>query len=197
MQVTRPFVGAVVLSVLACGTVTPDPRVPCTSQLTCDQEHRKVCEAGFCSPALPDVAAHLENLSMSLPVSVRLANPVAMRAAVLYPITPDGRTVVCPGAPGANQVAISGMVPLNDAAKFNLTSSMLETPLRSVSDTVTTGIMVNGPGRVVYVEIYAEPVTPGDPASGGAPVGTGCVVDAPYDDDPSKASVLVKIVATN
>jgi hypothetical protein len=178
----------------ACAGSEADDRAPCTAQSKCGMGVRRVCEDGYCSDVLPDLAAHMQTLTLSLPVQVRLAAPQGLRVAIVYPKTPDGRRVVCPGTATGTDLAIPGMSALADDKLFNLTATTAQLALRSVSDSITTAANINGPGRLVYVELYRTAVSEDDPVSGGAPIATGCLADAPYDDDPTKAPVNVAIV---
>ena len=180
-------------AVAACGGSATDDRIPCTAQSKCGMGVKRVCDDGYCSDVLPDLAAHMQTLTLSLPVQVRLAAPQGLRFAVVYPKTPDGRRVVCPGTATGNDVAIPGMSGLADDKLFNLTAATSQLALRSVSDSITTAANINGPGRLVYVELYRTAVSEDDPVSGGAPIATGCLADAPYNDDPTKAPVNVTI----
>jgi hypothetical protein len=182
--------GAVVAS---CGGTETDDRLACTAQSKCGMGVRRVCDDGYCSDVLPDLAAHMQTLTLTLPVQVRLAAPQGLRVAIVYPKTPDGRRVVCPGTATGNDVAIPGMSGLGDDKLFNLTASTSQLALRSVSDNITTAANINGPGRIVYVELYRTAVSGDDPVSGGAPIATGCLADAPYDNDPAKAPVNVTV----
>ncbi len=182
--------GAVAAS---CGGSGTDDRVPCTAQSKCGMGVQRVCDDGYCSDVLPDLAAHMQTLTLSLPVQVRLAVPQGLRVAIVYPKTPDGRRVVCPGTATGNDLAIPGMSGLSDDKLFNLTASTSQLALRSVSDTITTAVNINGPGRLVYAELYRTSVSEDDPVSGGAPIAVGCLADAPYAEDPTKAPVSVAI----
>lgn len=187
------LLGFAVLALVAssCGDAS-ETRVPCTSQAQCGVEQRRVCEQGFCGALLPDPSLHLETLTMTVPVTVRLAEPKSLRAAVLYAHTPDGKHVVCPGkAAASNDVAIPSMAALYDRAKFNVTAPMLEMPLRSLNDTIQTAVGVNGAGRVLYVELYADSVTQNEPESGGPAIAVGCLADVPYADDPNAAPITL------
>jgi hypothetical protein len=170
-------------TVLACGaTTTPDGRSPCTAQTTCSLETTKVCEAGFCSPPLPANTAETLRLDVS---TIVFSEPHSFRVAVVYPITPDGKTVKCDGIPS--------MQALKDPAKFNLTATVSQSQMPQ-GDAITYGVFINGLGRVVYVEAYSE--TPSELNGTTTPtvVGVGCLEDAPFapDADPP-AFVAIKL----
>ena len=111
---------------------------------------------------------------------------------MLYARTPDGKRVVCPGKAAApDDVAIPSMAALYDRAKFNVTAPMLEMPLRSLNDTIQTAVGVNGPARVLYVELYGDAVTQNEPESGGPPLAVGCLADVPFADDPNAVQVTL------
>ncbi|MFM2151968.1 MAG: hypothetical protein RL199_403 [Pseudomonadota bacterium] len=180
----------------SCGGLETDDQMPCTAQSKCGMGVRRVCDDGYCSDVLPNLSDHLQTLTLSLPVQVRLAAPQGLRVAIVYPKTPDGRRVVCPGTATGTDLAIPGMGGLSDDRRFNLTATTSQLPLRSVSDSIITAANINGPGRIVYVELYRTAVSEDDPVSGGAPIAAGCLADAPYDDDPKKAPVNLTVAPT-
>jgi hypothetical protein len=170
----------------------------CSAQSKCGMGVRRVCDDGTCSDVLPDLSAHLQTLTLSLPFAVRNASPKALRVAVVYSKTPDGRRVVCPGtATGPGDVDLPGIAGLSDDRVFNLTAETTQVSLRSVSDVITTSVQLNGPGRLVYVELFRTTVPEDDPVSGGAPIAAGCLADAPYDADPAKATVSLAVAPVN
>ena len=177
----------------SCGGSATDDRVPCTAQSKCGMGVQRVCDDGYCSDVLPDLAAHMQTVTLTLPVQVRLAAPQGLRVAVVYPKTPDGKRVVCPGTATGSDVAITGMSALADDKRFNLTATTSQLALRSVSDSITTAANINGPGRLIYVELYRTSVSADDPVSGGAPLAVGCLANAPYNDDPTKAPVSLAV----
>ena len=189
--------GLVALLAGGCGTRPAPPvdhRLPCGSQTTCDPEYQKVCDSGYCSGALPPIGEHYEKLALPMTPQMQLAPPRSLRAAVLYSTTPEGKVVRCPGATlAANQVAITDMKSLSDPAKFNLTAPLLEVNRDFSQDLIQTFASVNGTGRVVYAELYAQTLVPGEPDSGGKPIGVGCVENAPYNADSKQAAVEVTL----
>lgn len=173
------FVLASAALLVACGTGDdPDKvRVPCTSQLACEhgKEHNAVCEAGYCSDKLPEPTG-LATFNMGLSNSVKGQQPKSFRAFVIYPIRPDGSQVKCPAGNGKLALA-----PLFDPTQTNLSAYPLETGITNVNDVVISALWVNGPGRVVYAELYAAPLDLTHPGDEGPAIGAGCLENAPYD----------------
>lgn len=171
-ELIRPVSCALLLAVASCGTppkAGPDGGASdaCTSQIACDAELRRVCEAGWCSAQLP--ANELQTLYMSLRGAALFGERVSMRIFVLYPITPAGQVVTCDGL--VDKVAVADLL---DPRKYNLTTPADVRPAPGNGDTIVASIVNNGAGRVIYAEIY--------PQSGGegTPTGVGCVADVPY-----------------
>ena len=172
------------LALAACGPTTDgpdggDPAIPCATQTDCSSERRKVCEDGFCSAQLADNSDHFRDLSLDLATGVKLQGPQALRVFVVYPVTPNGDTVLCD--------EIASYEELNDPARFNLTASPLEIRILQPNDVIQTGIFVNGPGRVVYAEIYNAQLNDSPQR-----IGIGCVEDVP---ESGRIIVDVKAVA--
>jgi hypothetical protein len=170
---------AIALALAACGAdEPPDTRVPCASQAACGDAYLSFCEQGYCTPPLPDVAA-VRVLDLDVNYQVRLKQLQAARVTVVYANTPDGKRVTCPGkAAGPGDVAIPSMAALFDRAKFNLAWNIMKFDF--TKSTTGMPVRINGPGRLVYVELYEEIPKENEPASGGPPVGVGCLADAPY-----------------
>lgn len=180
---------AVLVLTASCSSAAgpSDSPVPCDTQATCGDDYRKVCENGFCGAELPEaVSTTVRPIELSIPTAVRLKELKSMRVAVVYPTTPDQKKVVCPGGtPAAGEVEIPSVAALFDRAKFNLTWEIMG--LHITPSTTGTGVSINGPGRLIFVELYEDAVTEGVADSGGAPVGRGCVADADYLADTTGA----------
>lgn len=168
----RFVVTAAVLAFSACSTGPGDTdgeRVPCVSQEECDTNLRKVCEDGYCSALLPENTAlgpnneslYLRSLNIDVQ-KVQLQGPQSLRAYVIYPVAPDGRSVVC--------ADIGSYEDLKDASRFNLTTSPLESRISNPNQVIQTSVFVNGPGRLLYVEIYNRPLNDSPDR-----IGVGCI----------------------
>lgn len=162
------------LCILGCGTPVDqgDPqgdRDSCASQFDCDPERRRVCEAGYCSALLPRNSSEggegeqIYFRSLVIDVTrLRPKQPKALRAFVVYPITPGGRTVTCADIASAEALA--------SPSDFNLTVAPVEQNITLPGDVIRTAIHVNGPGRLLHVTMY-------DSVLNDAPavIGTGCI----------------------
>lgn len=156
----RYLLTAAALALSACSTGPGDvdgERVPCVSQSECDPNRRKVCEDGYCSALLPEnteldgdnKSLYMRNLSISA-WNIRFQKRESLRAYVIYPVTPDGRTVRCSD--------IASYEELNDPSRYNLTVAPVETRIQNPGHAFQTLVFVNGPGRILYVEIYNAPL---------------------------------------
>jgi hypothetical protein len=142
-------------------------RVPCVSQTECDAENRRVCASGFCSDPLP--TNELQTLYMRLRGSALFGDRASMRIFILYPVTPNGTVVTC-----ANLVDKVSVAELLDPTRFNLTTPADARQAPASGDTIVAGIVMNGVGRVIYVEIYPQG------GGQGTPTGVGCKENIPY-----------------
>lgn len=158
---SRVLVCVSVLVLAACG-VTPSEESRddrnCTAQTDCDPDWRKVCEDGYCSATLPansemdaedKVFIYASQLNIGLDRKVKYSDDkVSFRAVVVYPVTPEGKTVTCSN--------IASYEQLGDPSKYNLTARPWEkSNLKLPQGQVIQGqVFLNGPGRVLYVEIY-------------------------------------------
>lgn len=168
----RYLLTAAALALTAC-SIGPDEieenLVPCGSQTECDTNRRKVCEDGYCSALLPDNSAlgsnneslYLRSLNIDVQ-KVQLQGPQSLRAYVIYPVRPDGSSVLC--------ADITSHAELDDGTLFNLTTSPLESRITNPSQVIQTNVFVNGPGRVLYVEIYNRPLNDSPDR-----IGVGCL----------------------
>lgn len=172
MRLPAFLVAAALVACGGSGSGDPDggSRVPCAAQSECGSDLRRVCEDGYCSAELADPYAqeNFRNLVLSLSSQVRLRGPKAFRAWVFYQVRPDGSPVRCA------DLGPSGALP--DPSGFNQTATAVEQQIRTSGDAITTGIFVNGVGRVVAIEVF-------DAAFNDSPtrIGFGCLESTPAE----------------
>jgi len=179
--------GLLLLVLGACGTSgSGSPSTPCTSRLDCPggTDFGAACEGGYCSA--PFAPGYLATLTMGVrSTTLRLQGIRSLRIFAIHPTTPGGATLKCP-APGT-------LADLNDPVKTNLSASVTERnyALTGGADTIQTGVFLNGPGRLVYVEVYRNDLNLQAPGEEGPAIGTGCVEQVEYAGDATTQKTVV------
>lgn len=176
----RPLLGLSLLLLFGCGASPSDETKDgpnCSAQTDCDLEWRKVCEDGYCSAMLPangqtgadGQSIYSNKLNIALKRKPKGHESWSFRVLVVYPVTPSGKTVACSGIETAEA--------LLDAQAYNLTASPFEGKVPT-GDVIKTLVSLNGPGRVVYVEIYDGPLRENPNV-----VGIGCLENPIPNED--------------
>lgn len=187
-MILRFLLCASVLAFSACGGAhsgdPDDDGRNCSAQTDCDDAWRKVCEDGYCSGMLPantemgtdEKFVYQSKLIIALDRKIKYRKGMSFRAAVAYPVTPAGATVDC--------ATIESYEVLSDPSKYNLTNRPQEEDIKG--EVTRTLVYLNGPGRVLYVELYDAPLSENPNV-----VGVACLEDpVPTEDGKIGMTVL-------
>jgi hypothetical protein len=160
-----------------------DARQVCGSQAACSTSFERVCEAGFCSEPLPDTTKHQELFQFSVPPIFKRQGDAWFRIATLHAVTPDGKKVVCPGAEVKDgEVAVTSISDAANPSKFNLINALVELRFDKEADIAGGPVYVTTSSQVLYLELYGQPLSPGNLSTGGKALARSCLTPVKWDD---------------